>query len=149
MDFKKRVFEVVLEKLQARVETVARAMADAKEAAAGEEKSSAGDKYETARAMSHLQQEMNAAQLDAAQKALAAHLTLDPSEQKKEISAGALVKAANTWYYLSGGLGLIEVDGVKVGSLSSSAPVALAMMQKTSGDSVEMNGRRFVIEEIW
>lgn len=148
MHFKKRVFEVVREKLQSRVDTVNRAIADAKEAAAGEEKSSAGDKYETARAMSHLQQEMNAAQLDAAQKALSAHLSLDPNEQLTSVQNGALVKAGPNWYYLSGGLGLIEVDGIKVGSLSANAPAATAMMQKTSGDSFELNGRRFIIDQV-
>src|ERR1700756_1123450 len=70
--FKGRLKQWGLDLIGQRVRTSTEAMDAAQQAANNEEKSSAGDKYETSRAMGHLQKDMHARQLAESVKELAA-----------------------------------------------------------------------------
>src|ERR1700736_1647953 len=69
--FKNRLKQWGLDLIGERMAAAKEAMEQAQEAANSEEKSSAGDKYETGRAMGHLQKDMHARQLAESVKELA------------------------------------------------------------------------------
>src|ERR1700761_1589374 len=78
--FKQRLKQWGLDLIGQRITNSNEAMTQAQEAANSEEKSSAGDKYETGRAMGHLQKDMHARQLAEALKEQAAlhAITVEP-----------------------------------------------------------------------
>ena len=110
--------------IQERVAAARAAMDEAQAAANGEEKSSAGDKYETGRAMGHLQKDLHARQLAEALRDLAA-LHAVP---------GALMEFSDVCLFISIGLGKQMVDGQKVFFLSPLAPLAKQLIDKRPGD---------------
>lgn len=119
--------------IQERVANARAAMAEAQAAANSEEKSSAGDKYETGRAMGHLQKEMHARQLADALGDLAA-LHAVPTHAMTACVLGALVETAQARLFISIGLGRQIVDGQPVIFLSPMAPLAKQLMGKRPGE---------------
>ena len=121
----------------------------AQEAANKEGKSSAGDKYETTRALMQRERAQVARQLAEGiklQKALSG-MAADKVQQKVE--PGALVKVKQGWFYFSVGLGKIVVEGKNLFAISGASPVGQAMAGKSAGESYTFNGRDFEIEEVY
>ncbi|HTJ12194.1 MAG TPA: hypothetical protein VL547_09220 [Dinghuibacter sp.] len=119
--------------IQERVAAARAAMDEAQAAANSEEKSSAGDKYETGRAMGHLQKELHARQLTEALGDLAT-LHAVPTQAMTACTLGALVETAQARLFISIGLGKQVVDGEPVIFLSPMAPLAKQLMGKRPGE---------------
>lgn len=124
-------------------------MKAAQEAANAEEKSSAGDKYETGRAMSHLQKDMQARQLAEYMKELAALHAIEAGRIYEQVEMGSFVQCSHACFFLGTGLGKQQVDGQSVVFLSHKAPLALNMLHKKRGDTFVFNGTRIVVEEVF
>lgn len=129
-----------------RIATAQQAMDDAQAAANQEGKSSAGDKYETARAMSHLEKDMQARQLLAHQQDLNALRAINVQVLCSVPAAGALVRSTNTNFFIGAGLGRQVVDGETVIFLSPASPLAMQLMKKRPGDEFEFKGKEKIVE---
>jgi hypothetical protein len=138
--FKKSIQQSCISITTSRIETAGNAMHEAQDAANSEEKSSAGDKYETSRAMGHLSRDMNAKQLEEAKRDLAYILALPAGKLFKTAAPGSVVVAGDAVFFISLGLGTVTVNGQKVVLLSSRAPVALLIEGKKAGDTFSFNG---------
>src|SRR6478609_11532726 len=68
LSLRQKLFNACVEYVNLRIDTSKQAMADAQESANAEEKSSAGDKYETGRAMMQIERDKAAQQLHEAIK---------------------------------------------------------------------------------
>lgn len=113
----------------------------------GEEKSSAGDKYETARAMS--QGELD--RLNGQQSKLAKLVTQLKSlsmRESSEVSMGALVRTNERMLFFIGPFGKMVVEGETILSLSAGSPIGQAYLGKKAGDQVVFNGATEEILEI-
>src|SRR5665811_379907 len=77
IDFKNTLKKRSIEIIEQRISSSYHAMENAQAAANEEEKSSAGDKYETGRAMNHLEKDMHARQLSANKKDMAGLLSVN------------------------------------------------------------------------
>ena len=99
-DLKIQLIETAILALNDRISNAEKAMKDAQDSANQEEKSSAGDKYETGRAMGQLQRDMNAKQSILAKKELA-YLQQLSTSPKNQVGTGALVKTNNGIYFIS------------------------------------------------
>lgn len=143
--YKQQLKDACISALEDRKKNIEAAMREAQEGANSEEKSSAGDKHETSRAMSHLNQEMNARQLEATNKELSALHALNVSVILDKVAVGAVVVSKEHLYFIAAGLGRMMIDGQKVTFLSPTAPLAVLMRQKQAGDKFELNGK---VEEI-
>lgn len=135
--------------LKARMDAAEFAMQQAQEAANNEEKSSAGDKYETARSMSQLDKAMNARQLEAA-KLQFMHLqniVVDTAFESFVVGSVALIN--QQYYFLSVGLGNVEIDGQKIIFVSPQAPLCIALFQKKVNDVISFQGKNLKIETIF
>ncbi len=147
--FKKKLLQSCILILEKRIAVAHEAMQQAQEAANSEEKSSAGDKYETSRAMGQLGRDMNAKQLEEAQRDLAFVNSLSPDRLNDSAQPGSVVVCEEIIYFISLGLGTIEVQDKKVIMLSSNAPVAREIHGKKAGDSFEFRGSKTKILDVY
>ena len=105
----------------------------------GEEKSSAGDKYETARAMS--QGELD--RLNGQQSILAKLINQLKSLSMRdfnEVSMGALVKTNTRTLFFIGPFGKIVLEDKTILALSAGSPIGQAYLGKKVGEQVIFNG---------
>src|ERR1700754_2530386 len=105
LSIKSRLKRWALDHLDQRIATTRKAMQQAQEAANSEEKSSAGDKYETGRAMGHLQKEMYAGQLAKLMQVAAGLHAVNIDVIYLQGKTGALIRTDTTDFFISIGLG--------------------------------------------
>jgi transcription elongation GreA/GreB family factor len=111
-------------------------MTSAQEAANSEEKSSAGDKYETGRAMAQIARDQAAQQLDEALKLKAVLEQINPALSSPRIGLGSLVITDNNRFYISISAGELEVDGIKYFAISPQSPVGKLLMSRKENDVI-------------
>ncbi|WP_127124983.1 hypothetical protein [Pseudoflavitalea rhizosphaerae] len=129
-----------------RIAITLKAMNEAQAAANQEEKSSAGDKYETSRAMSHLEKDMHARQLLAHQQDLNALRAINVSTILDSPLPGAFIRTATGAFFIAAGLGQQSVNGESIVFLSPISPFAKSLVQKKSGDEFEFKGKNCIME---
>src|SRR4051794_16097612 len=95
IQFKNSLRQWGLSLIEQRIATAREAADNAQQAANQEEKSSAGDKYETGRAIGHLQKDMYAGQLAAHLKDLAALKAVDTDMLYSKPVAGSFDNCGN------------------------------------------------------
>lgn len=134
--------------LKERIATISAAMENAQAAANAEEKSSAGDKYETSRAMGHLEKDMHASQLVATRQELAQLLTINYSTIYDKAGNGSLVKCEGATFFIAAGLGKIIFEGEIIYMLSPIAPLAKTLFNKIKGEKILFNKKVLVIRNI-
>ncbi len=134
--------------LDSRIDEAQRAIAAAQEARNNDTKSSAGDKYETGRAMMQIEIDKNEFQLGKARalKADLAKVNLHKSSPRVEF--GSLVITAQETYFISIGVGKLEVDGHVVYAISVASPIGNLLQNKAIGDEIEFQGRKLRILEL-
>ena len=117
------------------------------DAANEETKSSAGDKYETGRAMMHLEKEKVAHALNEVlkQKKVLDQLGVKAQE---EGSLGSLIETDKGYFFLSASLGKVAVDGLQIMCLSPVAPLGKAFLGTKKGDLITFNTVSYTIYAI-
>lgn len=132
-----------------RLDAARTGMAAAQESSNSETKSSAGDKYETGRAMAQQERDRHAAQFHEAQKMLADLQKINPERISNTVRAGALVTTSLGLFYFSISAGkLTTAQKQEFLAVSSVAPIAVALHGKQAGEEVLFNGRPVRIEDI-
>jgi hypothetical protein len=147
--WKEEVKSICIQLIKARVQTATDAMEQAQEAANSEEKSSAGDKYETGRAMSQRERDMNAMQLKEAKLELILLHSIVVDKIYKQVESGSVIKTKDKTYFIATGLGSIKVNEEKIYILSPKAPLALQSIGKRIGEIFQFNGNESEILEIF
>ncbi|MEJ2004700.1 MAG: 3-oxoacyl-ACP synthase [Cyclobacteriaceae bacterium] len=131
-----------------RIDAIQGAILSAKQGAFEENKSSAGDKYETGRAMMHLEIENQTAQLSEAQR-LAREVKQIKLKSYDTVRSGSLVITNQGNYFMSIGAGRIEVNGDDYFAVGIQSPIGQQLMGCRTGDKFELNGRPFSITNIY
>jgi hypothetical protein len=147
--FKTLLKQTGIDLISERVATARRRMDDAQEAANQEGKSSAGDKYETGRAMGHLEKELHGRQLSETLKELALLRDIDAGVLCATAVSGAFVACPPSFFFLAAGLGKQTVDGRTILFLSPFAPLARLMLGKKAGDTFVFKGVLQRIDQIF
>jgi hypothetical protein len=111
-------------------------------------KGSAGDKHETALSMMHIEQEKLNHKLKEVLGQKAILDKIDSTKTAKTIILGSLVKANGIYLYLSAALPKIAVEGVNVIALSPQSPLGNKLIGNEVGFGFEINGTKYLIEEI-
>jgi hypothetical protein len=149
LDFKKRLHQKAIELTELRVANTAAAVQHAQASANEEEKSSAGDKYETSRAMSHLEKDMYAKQLEENRKDLAMLMSVDVERIYDEALPGCIVQTDSILFFMATGLGKLDFENQMIYLLSPNAPVAKLLLHKRKGDSVIFNNKQIEIKSVF
>jgi len=125
------------------------AVDNAQEAANSEDKSSAGDKYETGRAMGHLEKDMYARQLAENIRELDKLQKVNTDIIYTAAQTGALVKCQTYAFFIAAGLGKQVTDGQTIFYLSPDAPLTKLLLHKKAGDNFLFNKMDTAILEIY
>ena len=143
---KLEIYKQCKRKLEERILNFETAMKNAQESSNSEDKSSAGDKYETSRAMGQLDRDMNAKQLVEAQTEYASFMKINIEVMSEHIITGSMVETNNGLYFIAAGAGIIEINSsVKVIVLSPKSPLAGVLLGKTIGEKFTFNQKDFKI----
>jgi transcription elongation GreA/GreB family factor len=145
---KELLVEKCREYVSDRIAHAKEAMQEAQEAANEESKSSAGDKYNTVRALMQIETDKHARQLIEAQK-LSATLDLIHFEKKYEqAELGSLVHTNSGIYFIAISLGKLTVDGKELFVISAVSPIGNRLLGKVKGDIIEFNGKKISVDKI-
>lgn len=147
-NFKKKLLLQCVTLIEQRIATSAKNMEDAQAAANFEEKSSSGDKYETSRAMSHLEKDMHSRQFADNRNELTALLRIEYSGMHDSVVTGSLVFCGDCAFFIAAGLGKILFEGMHVFLLSPHAPAAKLLFNKKVGDTFIFNKKEMLINAI-
>jgi hypothetical protein len=147
--FKKKLQQHCVGIIEERIAANIALMNSAQEAANSESKSSAGDKYETSRAMNHLQKDMYASQLAANRRELAALMNINCGSIATVIGNGSYVQTKKAGFFIAAGLGKITMDGITVYLLSPQAPISQVLFSKSTSDSFLFNKEQLVIDKFY
>ncbi len=126
--------------VEERIQKIHTAITDLEEALKLETKCSMGDKYETGRAMLHLEFEKLSGQLEQLSRLKKTLTFIKEKQQCDKVEFGSVVKTAKANYFISIPAGEIEVAGTKFFAIGAGSPVARAMLGKIEGDSFTFNG---------
>jgi len=127
-----RCLVIVTERISAAKQT----MDDAQASANQEEKSSAGDKYETGRAMAQIARDQAAQQLDEAlqlKNVLDRIATTSPSNK---VALGSLVVTDQNRFYISVSLGKVVIDGEEYLVISPHAPIGKLLLGRGVNETI-------------
>jgi transcription elongation GreA/GreB family factor len=128
------------EQLTARQAEYRRELKNLDEAAAGETKSSAGDKYETAREMIAQSRNLISRNLAEAEAGLDALARMAAAPLRPVIGFGSLVETDSGWHMVGASLGEMEISGVVVRMISLASPLGAALKGKRAGDRIPWRG---------
>lgn len=133
------VINALEKELMERLEIAQQNYDDALESRNNDTKSSAGDKYETSRAM--MQQEMDNAEARIHQvKLFMNELHRLPTEEKTDqVISGSLVETSRGIYFLGLSLGKIEVQNRIIYAISTASPLGKLLLNKKVGDEINLN----------
>ncbi len=146
--YKKRLLQFCISIIRERELSLIRSIENAQAAANSEEKSSAGDKYETSRAMSHIEKDMYAKQLASTRRELAGLMKTDCSLVYQTAIQGSLVECGTTNFFIAAGIGKIVFEDRQVYVLSPQAPMAGVLQGKKTGEPVMFNQESLLITSV-
>ncbi len=148
MDLKQRIHQHYFQAIQANINRLHAVLADLKETAANETKSTAGDKHETALAMLQLEQEKVRNQLAEVMHRLEAMNKLQPATMHTKVAPGSLVKTDKGLLYVSIAAGKAVVDGYTVIALSPQSPLGVQLLNLKAGQTAHINQMNYNIESV-
>lgn len=125
--------------VQQRIDTAKQAMQAAQESANSESKSSAGDKYETGRAMAQLERDRHAQLLAEAMKLNQELTRLNIDKKYDIIQPGSLVVTNRGAFFISISAGKLTLSGKDYFAVSAASPIATVLAGKKTGDSATFN----------
>ncbi|HTF20983.1 MAG TPA: hypothetical protein VK658_23070 [Chryseolinea sp.] len=145
---KQSLYDACKQTIRQRINLLQQSIHDAQQSANEETKSSAGDKYETGRAMAQLEIEKFASQLAELNKQDQELSRINPGLQESHIIPGSLIHTNQGSFFIAVNAGEIVVDGRKIFTISPQAPIAQKMFGLSDRDSFVLNGRSFTISSI-
>lgn len=125
------------------------ALTVAKESRDGDTKSSAGDKYETGRAMMQIEIDKFENQLQKTRVLQKELERINLDRTFNEAVMGSLVQTNTDFIFISIGLGRIVLNGQNYITISQASPLGQAIYNKKKGEKFSLNGRENDILGIW
>ena len=139
---KPQLLEKVKSIIEKRMDTSWQAMEAAKNSANEEGKSSAGDKYETARAMGQLDREMNGRMYEQAHHERLLLDKIDPQIIFSKVTFGALVETSMGIFFVTIGVGVVEFEDKKIMAISPQSPIGQAIAGKGIGETFDFRSKK-------
>ena len=113
-----------------------------------EQKSSMGDKYETARAMSQNEIYMLSKQLEVLKTEYNKLLKVNPDKSSNIGEIGALVQTETIYCFIAAAIGNLNINNQKVAIISEVSPLAKAIFGKSKGDFISIANKQVRIREL-
>lgn len=134
-DIKAQLVAKIIQTLDERIRVTEAAIKSAEESKLNETKSSAGDKFETGRAMMQMEQDKLEMQLakNIQLKKIVEQLPLD--QKHINIQGGSLVRTNQLNYFVSIGMAKIKLESSDWYAISPVSPIGNLLLNKKAGDS--------------
>lgn len=134
--------------VEERISRIRTAIDDLEGALKLETKCSMGDKYETGRAMLHLEFEKLAAQLEQLQRLKKTLTLITEKVPSQEVTFGSVVYTSKVNYFLAIPAGEIKLEDNRFFAVGANSPIAKAIMTKRKGEKFFFNGTENEILEV-
>ena len=147
-NLKQKLYESCKNYLQVRLDAINDRLRDISDSMTSETKSSAGDKYETGRAMLHLEKEKQMTQmamLSVSKKILSG---ISPESVFDSVQSGALVKTSQGTFYIAISAGKMKVNGQEFFSITLASPIGKMLFNKKKGEAFDFRGKNYLIEGV-
>lgn len=148
VDEKRKLLAHCVSFLNSRIETAQEAIRMAQESANDETKSSAGDKYETGRAMMQLEIEKNSTQLEEALKQKKILDAINIELQPVKIQNGSLVLTDQGNFFIAISVGLVKIESKSYAIVSAQSPIGARLFGLKQGDTFLFANKAYRISEI-
>lgn len=145
---KQQLVNACLKYVEERVEKLEMAIKDLEAALKLETKCSMGDKYETGRAMLHLEFEKLSAQHAQYQKLRKTVRLIEVKKAQQKVGFGALVETDKANYFIAIPAGEIKLGEESFYTVGAGAPIAVAMSGKKEGEAFQFNGQRVHLKKV-
>lgn len=136
---KAKILEDLFRQLNSRIEELRAAQILLRESRDNESKSSAGDKYETGRAMAQIELDKLQQQLQNQMELQAELLKIKPEVETEKVGFGSLVETSNGIYFISIGMGKVMLDDTSFYAISLASPLGQALKGAQKGDTLTFN----------
>lgn len=145
IELKKDLYLQCVKIVNDQIQRAQEGMKAAQEAANKEGKSSMGDKYETGRAMMHLEKDKQAMQLAEVSKMKKALDMMNPTTEQNIIAFGSVIKTSSANYFLAVSIGQLTVGDESYYAISPATPVGQLLLGLQKGDFFTFNGNEVEI----
>lgn len=147
-DLKKELYNQCLDYVQKRMEASQLAIAEAQKASNDDTKSSAGDKYETGRAMMQQETNRNLTQLNEANKLKVALNQINPAGASAVAETGSLVITDNGNFYIAISAGTLTIDNETYFAVSPASPIGLILKGLKKDEKFSLNGKHYFVKMV-
>lgn len=145
---KQQLHQACLSYVDNRIALLESAIKDIQQSANEETKSTAGDKYETARAMAQLEIDKHRSQLDQVVKMKQELLRIQVKENTDQIKSGSLIFTSRGNYYIAINAGQQQVEDETFFTVSTGSPIAQKLIGLKVSDTFTLNQQGFTILKI-
>jgi len=145
---KTRVIELCKMRLNERIDELLETEKSAQESAAGDTKSSMGDKHETSRELLQQEREMAGRRMAEAIRQKEELERILPEHVLNQVQTGALVETSIGIFFFATALGFITLHEKKIAVLSIASPIGQALKEKQLGDIVSFQNKEIRIISI-
>jgi transcription elongation GreA/GreB family factor len=121
--------------VEARIASYQNSIHNTQQASNEESKSSAGDKFETSRAMMHIENEQNQKLLSEALQLKIPLSKINPHHVSTQVELGSLVITEQAQYFIAISIGLVKMEQANIFIISPSSPIAQSLMHKKVNDT--------------
>jgi hypothetical protein len=147
IEIKAALIEVCRKKLLEAIANLEAAMADAQQQA--NDYGPPKDRYDAFRSQLIRRRDMMAQQMSKEMNELKILDRLDPKKTFDSSGFGAIVMTAKQNYFISAGLGKIELEGMSFLAVSPMVPICQTIIGKKKNDSVEFRGMKIKLLDVF
>ncbi len=140
-ELKLQLYKHCLKYVNHQIDIINRALDDAQSAANEETKSSAGDKYETGRAMKQRESELLVRRLNDAHALQKTLHQIDVSKNCDSVKPGALVTTSMGIFFIAISADEVVIDNEEYCLISQESPIGEAMLHCKAGESFRFRER--------
>jgi hypothetical protein len=148
MDLKTKIYHYLMQTISEKISGINEALLLARESRDSDTKSSAGDKHETSRALAQIEIDKLEVQLNKTLMLEKELRSINLNKKYDRVEMGSLVITNHEAYFISIGIGKLEVEDKIFYAISLNSPIGEVLKFKMVGDKVFFQGREIVIEEI-
>ena len=148
IEIKRKLVSLCEEYVTNKITLAQEAVDNAQTSANKESKCSAGDKYETGRAMLHLDVIKYSAQLHEGLKLKKTLHQIDYEKTNQKVQSGSLVCTSNGNFLIMIGAGKFSLGGIDYTTISFSSPIGQELFNKRVGDKINFRNKTYLINSI-
>jgi len=147
--FKKELIDYLIDFTNNKIFEVTSELNAVQSSANSETKSTAGDKYETARAMAMLEKEKLSSQLNVLSKQLQSLNSISLNNQHNEIKNGSLINTNYGRFLVVTAIGKVIFNEQEIFVISPMAPLVQSLLSKKKGETVNFQNRRYSVIDVY